>query len=168
MCMGAASCLVFVPQPVPFSIQCLIQSLLYKILHNEHIITYGIQANDATIEYSNWLITTMNTVIPDETWRFPSPHPCTLIFSDIPQSSLQTAYQSLVNCLQRHTQQCLLLPRRKNNPEPACRVVYLMECTAESSISFEKPTNGQIKARLTTKKQRENLSRTTAPSNHNS
>ncbi len=93
----------------------------------------------------------MNTAIPDETWRLPSLHPCAQKFGDIPLSALEADYQSLVNCVQRHTRcsasYCL---RRKNNQEPACRFGYPKECTPQSSISFEKLNNGQIKATLTT------------------
>jgi hypothetical protein len=88
---------------------------------NQHIITYGIQAKEAAIKYADWLVTTINTALPDETWRLLSPHPCTQKFSDIPPTSLEADYQSLVNCVQRHTRcnasYCL---RKKKNQDPAC------------------------------------------------
>lgn len=125
------------------------EEMLAMEVPNQHIITYGIQAKHAAIKYVDWLVTTLNTCIPDETWRLPSPHPCTQKFDDMPQP--EADYQSLVNCVQRHTRcsasYCL---RKKNNQEPACRFGYPMECTPATSISFEELTNGQIRATLTT------------------
>jgi hypothetical protein len=45
--------------------------------HNRHIIEYGNHAKAIAIEYANWLVTTINTSIPDETQPTPTPHPCT-------------------------------------------------------------------------------------------
>ena len=121
------------------------------IPHNQHIIQYGLHAKAQAIKYADWLVTTFNTALPDETWRTPDPHPCSVKFADVGQSS-DNDYQSLVNCVQRHTRcnaaYCL---RRKNaQQEPSCRFGYPMECTSQSCITFERISTGEVRAKLTT------------------
>ena len=76
-----------------------------------------------------------------------NPHPCSVKFADVEQSS-DDDYQSLVNCVQRHTRcnaaYCL---RRKNaQQEPPCRFGYPMECTSQSHITFERISTGEVRA----------------------
>ena len=103
------------------------------------------------LRYADWLVTTFNTALLYETWRTPDPHPCSVKLADVQQSS-ENDYQSLVNCVQRHTRcnaaYCL---RRKNaQQEPSCRFGYPMECTSQSCITFERISTGEVRAKLTT------------------
>lgn len=122
-----------------------------ELPQNHHIIAYSQQAKLKAIQYADWLVTTINNDIPDETWRPPNPHPCTLKLNDIPTTSCDSDYQSLVNCVQRHTRcnaaYCL---RRKNGKEPTCRFGYPIEQTPTTTVTFERLSNGQVKATLTT------------------
>ena len=83
---------------------------------NQHIVEYGMYAQSAAIHYVDWLVTTINSDIPEVTWR-PDPHPSTQKFNDLKSMSLDADYQSLVNSVQRHTRcnaaNCLPAYRRK-------------------------------------------------------
>ena len=46
--------------------------------NNNHIILFGQHAKSQAIAYANWLVTTINHSIPDETWRPAHPHPCAM------------------------------------------------------------------------------------------
>lgn len=118
----------------------------------QHIIHYGKHAKYKAIRYIDWLVSTINPDIPDDSWRTPNPHPCTQGFSDIPSSSLDTDYHSLLNCVQRHTRcnAAYCLRRRGTNQEAVCRFGYPKECSAVTSITFENLPNGHIKATLST------------------
>lgn len=70
---------------------------------NNHIILYGKHAEAQAIQYANWLVTTMNQCLPDETWRIPHPHPCTRKVSEITPDQSDDHYQLLTNTVERHT-----------------------------------------------------------------
>ena len=103
-------------------------------------------AKSVAIQYVDWLVTTINSDIPQVTWRA-NPHPCTLKFGDINPLALDADYQSLVNSVQRHTlcnaAYCL---RRKNGAEEAtCRFGYPIECSSDTTSHLKNYPMGKLK-----------------------
>ncbi len=68
----------------------------------EQAIREGEVAKAAALKCINWLVTTMNHSIPDETWRVPVPHPCAVNVIDIGNTD-DNDYHDIVNMVQRHT-----------------------------------------------------------------
>ncbi len=68
----------------------------------EQIIQEGEAAKTAALEYADWLVNTLNDSIPDEKWRVPVPHPCTLNVADIGDTN-DDDYHDIVNTVHRHT-----------------------------------------------------------------
>ena len=118
------------------------------IPHNYHIIQYGLKAKAEAIKHADWLVTTINT---DETWRTPIPHPCAMKMSDINSASIDSDYQLLVNCVQRHTRcsASYCLRQRNAQQEPSCQFGYPMEYSSHTSITFERISTGEVRAKLT-------------------
>ena len=58
---------------------------------NEHIVEYGMYAQSASIHYVDWLLITINSDIPEATWR-PDSHPSTQNFNDLNSMSLNADY----------------------------------------------------------------------------
>ena len=69
---------------------------------DERLIQEGEVAKTAALEYADWLVTTMNNSIPDETWQVPVPHPRTLNVTDLGDTD-DSDYHDIVNTVQRHT-----------------------------------------------------------------
>ena len=95
------------------------------------------------LKYCDWLITNYNNEIPTEPWCPPTPdmHPCSIHYSDV--EDIDADYQSLVNCIQRHTHcstaYCL---KRLPNGNAECCYKYPCPTQVESTLSFEKFTDG--------------------------
>ena len=68
----------------------------------EHIVQEGKMAKKAALEYVDWLVTTVNEAIPDETWRTPVTHPCASNIQNIDDVD-DSDYHDIVNTVQRHT-----------------------------------------------------------------
>ena len=69
-------------------------------LHH-HIISYGKYAKKEAIMYADWLIITVNSSIPNETWARPNPHLCTITITNV--NDFDEDYKLLVNTVERHT-----------------------------------------------------------------
>ena len=78
--------------------------------------------------YVDWLVTTFNEELPDESWRIPQPHPSAVTATTVENRDID--YHRLVNTVERHTRcspaYCL---RRKR-----------MDMLAECRFGFPKPT----------------------------
>ena len=117
------------------------------------IIRDGNEAKSAILKYCDWLVTTCNEALPDELWRTPQPHPCTVSFKDI--TDLDDDYHDLTNSVQRHTRcnaaYCL---RQKNNSTqpPTCRFNYPRSLQTESTFTFERLSDGTIRCTLLTRR----------------
>ena len=51
--------------------------------------------------YVDWLVTTFNEELPDETWRIPQPHPSAVRATTVENRDID--YHRLVNTVERHT-----------------------------------------------------------------
>ena len=46
-------------------------------------IQEGQEAKAEVLQYADWLVTTCNSSIPDESWCMPVPHPCAQSINDV-------------------------------------------------------------------------------------
>lgn len=118
----------------------------------EELIRDGEQAEAATLEYSDWLVPTMNQCIPDDSWSFPVPHPCSVSIKQ-PEEATDQDYSNLVNIVQRHTRcsTTYCLRRKQRGQGLKCRFDYPPYEQSTSSLTFERFENGTIKATLITR-----------------
>lgn len=116
------------------------------------IIRGGEEAKALVIQYSDWLVTTWNEALPDESWRHPVPHPCATSIRDAP--NVDEDYHTLVNTVQRHTHcnAAYCLRTKHGKQTPTCRFNYPRPTQSESSLSFERLSDGTIRATLTTRR----------------
>lgn len=42
----------------------------------QQILDDGAEAESTVVQYSDWLVSMCNISIPDSSWSFPDPHPC--------------------------------------------------------------------------------------------
>ena len=59
------------------------------------------QAQATVIAYADWLVTTINDVLPQNNWTVPLSHPSAISIENV--ENLDTDYTALVNSVQRHT-----------------------------------------------------------------
>lgn len=119
----------------------------------QQLIEEGEKAKSAALEYADWLVTTMNEAIPDDTWSFPIPHPCSVNIEK-PEDATDQDYHNLVNTVERHTRcsTAYCLRRKQGQQELKCRFDYPRQELCASTLTFERLENGSIKATLTTKR----------------
>lgn len=118
----------------------------------QELIQEGEDAKKTAIQYCDWLVTTCNDAIPDDTWRLPYPHPSARHPSDITDED--TDYHDLVNSVQRHTRcsTAYCLRRKPGQEKVICRFGYPRDVQESSTITFEKLQDGSIRATLTTQR----------------
>ena len=116
------------------------------------ILREGEEAKAFVLRYVDWLVTTCNEDIPDESWCPPSPHPSTISVHDITDSDED--YHCLVNSVERHTRcsTAYCLKKKSCNQVAECRFKYPRPTLTESTITFERLGDGTIRATLTTKR----------------
>ena len=93
----------------------------------------------------------MTAINPRENLDFtstPDPHPCCLDHKEIPKSSHDDDYETIVNCCQRHT--CRADGYCKS-AKGGCRFGFPIEKTALTHIEFVE-LNGQVKANILIKR----------------
>ena len=77
----------------------------------QRIVQEGEAAKSAVLQYSDWLVTTINASIPDEQWHTPVPHPCALEVSDSSDTDDQNYVHQLgEHCTETHKMQSSILP----------------------------------------------------------
>lgn len=113
-------------------------------------IEEGAKAKAEVLQYSNWLVTTCNNSMPDDSWSLPVPHPCAGKVNDI--TNVDSNYHDLVNSVQHHTRcsatYCLRI--KPNQQELKCRFDNPRPLQEMSTLQFEKLNDGTIRATLTT------------------
>ena len=121
--------------------------------NDAQLIHEGEVAKTAVLEYADWLVTTMNDSIPDETWRVPVPHPCTLNVTSLGDTD-DSDYHDIVNTVQRHTRcsPTYCLRKKPGQQEQKCRFDYPRPLQQASTLEFEKLPDGTVRASLTTKR----------------
>ena len=119
---------------------------------NSDLIQEGEIAKTTVLQYADWLVTTCNIALPDEFWRLPDPHPCTVSIDKVTDS--ERDYCDLVNTIQHHTQCSAAYCLRKKGPqqEPKCRFDYPRPLQPKSTLTFEKLSDNTIRATLTTER----------------
>ena len=115
------------------------------------VVQEGIEAKANTLKYADWLVTTCNASIPDETYSLPDPHPCAVAIDKI--VDIDSDYHDMVNSVQRHTRcssaYCL---RKKPGQEEKCRFDYPRPLLESSTFEFEKLDSGMIRTTLITQR----------------
>lgn len=121
-------------------------------MERAQILLEGDEAKAAVLQYANWLVTTCNDTLPDESWTSPDPHPCAVSVQDVADSD--DDYHNLVNSVERHTRcsAAYCLRKKPGEPNAQCRFNYPRPTQAESSITFERLGDGTIRATLTTQR----------------
>ena len=122
------------------------------------IIAEGEEDKAAAIEYADWLVTTMNEVIPDNNdWSVPNPHPCTVPFRNVQDQDED--YHQLVNTVERHTRcsSAYYLRRKNGEKEPSCRFGFPKELSDQSYVEFEEVNEEKIRATLSTRRNDDRL-----------
>ena len=116
------------------------------------VIHEGDAAKEKVLKYCDWLVTTLNDHLPDDLWSQPIPHPCAISVDAV--TDLDADYYDLINCVQRHTRcsaaYCLRTKPGQQNTE--CRFKYPRPTLSLSTLSFERLTNGSIRATLATRR----------------
>ena len=112
----------------------------------------GEEAKISVLKYADWLVTTWNNAIPDDSWCFPDPHPCAVPIHDV--QDMDNDYYNLVNTVERHTKcstaYCLCKKHRQQNLH--CRFDFPKPTQAHSNITFERLHDQTIRATLTTRR----------------
>ena len=94
------------------------------------------QAQATVIAYADWLVTTINDVLPQNNWTVPLSHPSAISIENV--ENLDTDYTALVNSVQRHTKcstaYCIKI---KPQQQPTCRFNSPKDSQDESPIDFE-------------------------------
>ena len=118
----------------------------------QEIIQKGQESKATVLLYCDWLVTTCNESTPDNQWVFPDPHPCSVQFDDI--VNMDEDYHNLVNAVERHTHcsPAYCLKRRNGQTEAKCRFEYPRPLQNNSTLTFQKLTDGSIRGTLTTKR----------------
>ncbi len=116
------------------------------------LIQDGEEAKCTALQYSDWLVTTCNDAMPDDTWRLPHPHPSAKHPTEITDEDED--YHDLVNSVQRHTRcsAAYCLRRKPGQGEAVCRFGYPRDVQQSSELTFEKLQDGTIRATLTTRR----------------
>ena len=116
-----------------------------------HAIRDANNARAEALEYANWLVTTRNSSLPEDTWALPVPHPCAVHIHDI--SDFEHDHQDLVNSVQRHTRcgAAYCLRSRPGQQGVKCHFHYPCPLQELSTIEFEQLGDGSIRATLTTR-----------------
>ena len=106
---------------------------------DEQLIQEREVAKIAVLEYANWLVTTMNDSIPDETWHVPVPHPCTLNVTSLGDTD-DSDYHDIVNTVQRHTRcsPAYCLHKNPGQQEQKCQFDYPRPLQQASTLEFER------------------------------
>lgn len=116
------------------------------------MISDGEKAKETVLQYADWLVTTCNDTIPDESWRLPVPHPSSILLCHIANSD--SDYQDLTNSVERHTNCNSAYCERKKRGEqkPSCRFNYPRPTQSQSTLTFERLPDNTIRATLTTRR----------------
>ena len=119
----------------------------------ELLIQQGEVAKTTALQYADWLVTTMNDSIPDDMWRLPVPHPCTLNVTHLGDTD-DADYHDIVNAVQRHTRcsPAYCLRKKPGQQEQKCRFNYPRPQQHTSTLQFENLPDGTVRASLTTKR----------------
>ena len=102
------------------------------------IIAEGDEAKAASIEYADFLMTTINEAIPDNKgWSVPNPRPCTVPFRNVQDQDED--YHQIVNTVERHTRcsPAYCLHRKNGEREPSCRFCFPKELSDQSYVEFD-------------------------------
>ena len=59
------------------------------------------EAKSVVLKYADWLVTTCNEAMPNDSWNLPSLHPCAVSLHNV--TDLDEDYRNLVNTVERHT-----------------------------------------------------------------
>lgn len=95
------------------------------------IIEEGEKAKTAVLEYADWLVTTGNGAVPDDSWSLPVPHPCSISPSNPSNISDSNAdYHNLT----------IVCGKKPGQQSPSCRFDYPRPILSESTLTFEKLT----------------------------
>ena len=118
----------------------------------QQVIQEGNEAKAAVLQYCDWLVTTDNNDIPGAgDPSHPPKHPCSLRHSEIEDHNAD--YHDLVNAVERHTRcsaaYCL---RSKQGQLAECRFKYPRPTQEESTLTFERLSDGSIRGTLTTRR----------------
>ena len=118
----------------------------------QKIIQEGNESKAEVILYADWLVTTCNESIPDNQWSFPDPHPCSVQYEDV--NDMDQDYHDLVNSVERHAHcsPAYCLKRRVGQPVIKCRLNYPRPLLSNSTLTFEKLTDGSVRGILTSKR----------------
>ena len=101
---------------------------------------------DRLAEYVDRLVTAWHPAPPVAGRPFvpPVPHPCAKRFEDV--DDCECDYESLVNCVQRHTR-CAAgycLRKKRGSAVAECRFGYPKPLTDSTTVSVERSDNGQV------------------------
>ena len=106
------------------------------------------------VEYVDRLVTAWHPAppVPGQPFVPPAPHPCAKRFADV--DDFESDYESLLNCVQRHTRctagYCL---RKKRGSDVAeCRFGYPKALTDTTSVSVERSDNGKTEVTVEPKR----------------
>ena len=82
------------------------------------------EAKSVVLKYADWLVTTCNEAMPNDSWNLPSPHPCAVSLHNV--TDLDEDYHNLVNTVERHTRCNAAYCLRQQNVQhtPQCRFRY--------------------------------------------
>lgn len=61
----------------------------------------GEEAKSYVLKYADWLVTTWNDNIPDDSWSFSDPHPCAVSIQNV--HDMDDDYCDLLNTVECHT-----------------------------------------------------------------
>ena len=116
----------------------------------DRIIREGMEAKALVLQYADWLVTTCNEALPDDSWCIPTPHPCAISIQNV--SDLDEDYHNLTNTVERHTHcsTAYYLRRKSGQQDLQCRFDYPRPTQTSSTINFERLADGTIRATLTT------------------
>ena len=111
-----------------------------------HAIEEGANAEAKALQYADWLVTTCNNCVPQDTWSLPAPHPSAVRIERV--ADLDSDYHDLVNSVQRHTRcsAAYCLRKKPGQQEPQCRFNYPRPLQESSTLEFEKLDNGTVRA----------------------
>ena len=123
-----------------------------EIADLQKAVQEGQEATTSVLEYVDWLVTTCNEAMPDETWNCPCPHPSAVDPQQIEDHN--TDYHDLVNAVQRHTRcsTAYCLRRKAGHQDLKCRFDYPLLEQHTSQINFSKQPDGIIRATVSTKR----------------
>ena len=120
---------------------------------DQGVIEAGETAKSKALEYSDWLVTTINDSMPDDSWMQPTPHPCTIKLNT-PCDATDEDYHGLVNSVQRHTRcsTAYCLRRKGENYDLKCHFYYPRTLQSFTTLEFEKLDSGAVRATLLTRR----------------